>query len=182
LDCLAGNHECTSTDMMNRLGMFPQWVNPRFEYLKDKEIVFGYHLPIDDLAFKIGIALVNEWRLDTRGGHGRETKGIELVDLSSGGVPTAHCLFRQLHRWDVDHTFLSRLQNIERIIPVADHATYDRWLKINHGVPRHGHDICPAFDGGCNHHDWPWFEQAVNFGQGKGFFRHSGIPHLDGFQ
>ena len=46
--------------MMNRPWVFPCWVDPRFEHLENKEVVLGYHIPIDDLAFKIRITLVNE--------------------------------------------------------------------------------------------------------------------------
>ncbi len=94
--------------MMNRLRMFLLRVNPRLEYLKDKEIVFGDHLSINDPAFKIGIAFVDERRLDARGGYRREIKVLEFVDRSSGGVPAAHYLFCQFHCWNVDYAFLGR--------------------------------------------------------------------------
>ena len=99
--------------MMNRPRVFACGVDPCFEHLKDEEVVFDYHLPIDGLAFKICIAFVDERCLDARGGRLREPKGSELVDLSSGGVPAAHHLFRQLHRRDVDHAFPGCLQDVE---------------------------------------------------------------------
>lgn len=48
--------------MMNRTWVFPCWVDPRFQHLQDEEIVLGYHLLIDNLAFKIRITLADERR------------------------------------------------------------------------------------------------------------------------
>jgi len=83
MDRLTGNHERAFPHMMNRLRVFLSWVNPGFNNLKDKEIVFGDHRLIDDPAFKIGIAFVDKRRIDARSGHWRETKLLELVDRSS---------------------------------------------------------------------------------------------------
>lgn len=83
MDCLTGNHERAFPQMMNRLRMFPPWVNPGFNNLKDKEIVFGNHRLIDDPTFKIGIAFVDKRRIDARSGHRREAKLLELVNRSS---------------------------------------------------------------------------------------------------
>jgi len=38
---------------MNRPRLFPRWVNPRFDDLKDKVVVLGDQLPINGLAFHI---------------------------------------------------------------------------------------------------------------------------------
>ena len=38
---------------------------------KDKQVVFGCHARIHDLAFEAGVALVNQRRLDARGGRWR---------------------------------------------------------------------------------------------------------------
>lgn len=162
--------------MMNRSWVFPQWVKTRLDNFKDKEVISGYQLLVDDLAFKIGIALIDEWCLDERGSHWRETESRELVDQSPGGVPAAHHLFGQLHRWNVDHAFPGCLQNIERVVPVADHATHDRRFKIHHGVPRHGHNVCPVFVGGGDQYNRPQLQQAIDLGQGKGFFAISASP------
>jgi hypothetical protein len=43
--------------------------HPCFENFKDKEVVFGYHLFIYSLAFKIGIAFIDKRGLDARGRH-----------------------------------------------------------------------------------------------------------------
>lgn len=53
--------------MMDRTWVFVRGVDPRFEYLEDEDVVFGYHLPIEDLAFEIRIAFVDERCLDARG-------------------------------------------------------------------------------------------------------------------
>ena len=50
--------------MMNRPRMFLARINPRFDDLKHKEVVFGDQLPINDLAFQIGMALGDERGLD----------------------------------------------------------------------------------------------------------------------
>ena len=105
MDRLASNHKHAFPKMMNRLRMFHQWVNPCFENLKDKEVVFSYHFFIYNLAFKIGIAFVDKRSLYARSGHCCEIKLFELVDGSSRAVPTVHYLFRELHRWNVDYAF-----------------------------------------------------------------------------
>ena len=69
--------------MVNRSRLLPCGIDPRLEYFKDEEIVFCHHARIDDLAFKIGITLVDERCPDARGGRGRETEAGELVDLAS---------------------------------------------------------------------------------------------------
>lgn len=80
MDRVAGNHERTLPEMMNRLRMFRLRVDPGLDHLKDKEVVFGYHFLIDDFAFKIDMALVDERRLDARGGYRSKIKLLELVD------------------------------------------------------------------------------------------------------
>src|ERR1017187_10225858 len=170
IDRPASNHEHTFPLVMNRPRMFPRWVDPRFDDLKDKEVVFGDQLPINDLAFQIGMALGDEWGLDARGGHGRETKGLELVHPSSRSVPAAHHLFRQFQRRDVDHAFPGRLQDFKRVVPVADHATHDRRLELHHRMPRHGHDVRPPGAGRRDHHDRAGFEQPIDLRQGKRCF------------
>jgi len=79
----SGNHECAFAKMMNRLRTFLPWINPGFDHLKNKEVVFGDHLTTNNLAFKIGITFFDKWRLDARGGGRRESELLELVDRSS---------------------------------------------------------------------------------------------------
>ena len=71
MDRPASHHEHAFPLVMNRPRMFPRWVNPGFDDLKDKEVVFGGQLPINDLAFQTGMAFGDERGLDARGGHGR---------------------------------------------------------------------------------------------------------------
>lgn len=71
MDRLSGNHERAFAKMMNRLRMLLQWINPGFDNFKDKEIVFGHHLLINNPAFKIGIAFVDKRRLNARGVYSR---------------------------------------------------------------------------------------------------------------
>jgi len=44
--------------MMDRLWMFLRRIYPRFDYLKDEQVVIVHHFPVDDFAFEIGVALV----------------------------------------------------------------------------------------------------------------------------
>jgi hypothetical protein len=74
VDRLTGNHESAFAKMMNRLRVFLLWVKPNFNNLKNKEIVFGYHLLIDNPAFKIGITLIDKRRVDARDDRWREAK------------------------------------------------------------------------------------------------------------
>lgn len=167
--------------MMNRPRVFACGVDPRLEHLKDEEVVFGYHLPINDLAFKIRIALADERCLDARGEYLCEPKGLELVDLSSGGIPAAYHLFRQLHRRDVDHAFPGCLQDVERVVSIANHTTHDWRLEIYHRVPRHGHDVCPPLAGSRDHYHWSRLEQTIDLGQGKRFFHYFRTIIFGGF-
>ena len=131
------------------------------------------HQPrVDDLAFERGIAFVDQRRLDQRSGHRREAEAPELVQLAPGGVAAAHHLRRQLGRRDVDHAFPGRLQHAEAVVAVADHAAHQRRLEFHHRVPGHGHDVRTAFCGGREQHHRTRLEQAIDPGQGKGFFRH----------
>jgi hypothetical protein len=160
--------------MMKRLWMFLQWVNPGFEHLKDKEVIFSYHLFIYNLAFKIGIAFIDKRGLDARSGHRCETKRLELVDRSPGAVPAVYYLFRELCRGNVDDAFFGCFHCIEAVVPVTDDATDKRRLKLEHGVPREGHDVNLALSGRSDHHYWPRLKQTINFGQGKGLFHPTG--------
>ena len=94
LNCPAGNHEGAPSEMMNGPRAFHRRVDPRLDYFKDEEAIPGDHPGIDNLAFEIRIALVNQRRLDSPGGHRRETKSRELVDFGAGGVPAAYHLGR----------------------------------------------------------------------------------------
>src|ERR1017187_10024360 len=178
IDRPASNHEHAFPLVMNRPRMFPRWVDPRFDDLKDKEVVFGDQLPINDLAFQIGMALGDEWGLDARGGHGGETKGLELVHPSSRSVPAAHHLFRQFPRRHADHAFPGPLQDFKRVVPVADPPTHDRRLDLHHRMPRHGHDVRPPLAGRRDHHDRSGLEQPIDLRQGKRCFFHLGLQAL----
>ena len=70
--------------MMNRPRLFLQRADPRLEHFEDKEVVAGDQLPVDDLAFEVGVALVDKRRLDARGGFLREAEGLELGGTSRG--------------------------------------------------------------------------------------------------
>ena len=70
--------------MMYRLWMFLRRIYPRFDYLKDEQVVLAHHFPVDDFAFEIGVALVYKRCLYVWGCRGRETEFPELVDLASG--------------------------------------------------------------------------------------------------
>jgi len=156
--------------MVHRPRVFLRGIDPRIEHLKDEDVVFGRHPHIDDPAFEIGIALVDERRLDAGAGHRCQAEFLELVGPAPRGVSAAHYLCRQFHRRDVDHAFLGRLHHTERVVPVADHATHERRLEFDHHVPRQGHDVGLPLAGGCNQHDRPRLDQAVDLRQGKGLF------------
>lgn len=44
--------------MMYCLWMFLRRIYPRFDYLKDEQVVLAHHFPVDNFAFEIGVALV----------------------------------------------------------------------------------------------------------------------------
>ncbi len=83
MDRLSGNHERAFAKMMNRLRILLPWINPGFDNLKDKEVVFGDHLLINNPAFKISLAFVDKRRPNARGVHWREPKLLEFVDRAS---------------------------------------------------------------------------------------------------
>src|SRR5450830_1932979 len=78
LDRPAGNHGGPPPEMMNRPRMFPRAVDPRLQHFENEETVFGHQLRVDHLAFERGIAFVDQWRIDARGGRRREAEGLEL--------------------------------------------------------------------------------------------------------
>jgi len=53
-------------------------------------------------------------------------------------------------------------------------APHQRRLELHHGVPRHGHDVGPPLAGSRDHHHRPRLQQAIDFGQGKGFLHRRG--------
>jgi len=156
--------------MVHRPRVFLRGIDPRLEHLKDEDVVCGRHPHIDDLAFEIGIALVDERRLDAGSGHRCQAELLELVGPAPRSVSAANYLCRQFHRRDVDHAFLSRLHHAERVVPVTDHTTHERWLEFDHHVPRQGHDVGLPFAGGCDQQDRPRLEQAIDLRQGKRLF------------
>ncbi len=86
--------------------MFLQRVDPCLDDFEDEQAVFGDQPAIDDLAFQIGIALVDQRSLDARCDYGGERELPEFVDLAARAVADADHLFRQRHCRDVDHAFL----------------------------------------------------------------------------
>ena len=155
---------------MYRLCVLPRRVDPCLKHLKDEEVVLRHQALINHPAFKIRITLADERNCDSGGGQGSEAKCPGFADLASRAVPAIHSLFRQLQCRDVDHAFLGRLQDVERVVPIADYATYGRGLELHHRMPRHGHDVRLPRSGCYHHHNRPQFEQAINFGQWEGFF------------
>src|ERR1017187_8079198 len=96
--------------MMNRPWPFSRRVHPRLNHFQDEKVILDGKFPIPDLAFQTGITLGDERSLDALGGHGCESKSLELVHAAARSVTASHDRFRQLHRRDVDHTFARRLK------------------------------------------------------------------------
>lgn len=92
-------------------------------------------------------------------------KGHDSVEVRTGFVAAARDLFGHLHRGDVDDAFAGLIQQPEGIIPVADNATWQWWLKFHHRVPRHCHDVRAFAGGSCQQDDRSRFELAVDFQQ-----------------
>jgi hypothetical protein len=69
--------------MMDSARLFHRGINPGFEYLKNKKIVFGHHTRVHDFAFEIGVALGDKRCFDISGCCRREVKGLELINTSA---------------------------------------------------------------------------------------------------
>ena len=65
---------------------------------------------------------------------------------------------------DVDRAFLRDPQGLKTVVAVTDDAADERWLKVNHHVPGHGHDVGLVLPRRCEEHNRPRFEQAVHQG------------------
>jgi hypothetical protein len=76
-DCPPGDQ--TSSLVMNRSRALPIGVDPGFDHSKNRKVVSGNHPGINDSAFEVGIALVNERGLNLRGRDSREMKHFESV-------------------------------------------------------------------------------------------------------
>ena len=56
--------------VVNSLGILLGRIRPGLYHFEDKKIVFVDQTPISNLAFQIGKAFGNKWRLDAPGGYG----------------------------------------------------------------------------------------------------------------
>ena len=161
--------------MMNRPRLFHCGVGPGLEDLKDKKTIPLHQTGVGHPALEVGITFVNERGGDLGGRLGREAKGLELIYVRARGIAATHHLFGDVDGGDVNDAFVACRQQCEGMVAIADDATHQGRLKLEHGMPGHGHDVWVPRAGGGDQDDRPRFEQAVNLGERKGFFGHLGI-------
>ncbi len=141
-------------------------IHPRGEHLENEEVVLLGHRIIDHFAFQVRIALRDQRRADERGGVRRQMAGLELVDSAPRRVAAFRHRLGELHRRDADHAFPGLRERLEAVVAVADHATHQRRLEVDHRVPRLRHHVGAPPVAGREEHDGSGLEQAIDLRQG----------------
>ena len=67
LDRLPGDHEHASSQVMDRSRLLAFGVDPGFDDFQDEKVVFRGHPGVDNSAFEVGVALVDERCVDLGG-------------------------------------------------------------------------------------------------------------------
>ena len=112
-----------------------------FDYLPDEQGVFRNEAAVCQAAFKIRIALFDQWGAHLCGRGGREPERFEFVHLRAGAVADADHLVHQIGGWHADHAFLAAADHLEAVVGVGDATGHERWREFQHHVPAHGHDV-----------------------------------------
>ena len=136
---------------------------------QDEEAVLGDQAGIDDLAFEIGVALLDQRSIDLGALHGGQLELRKLVDSAPEQLPMPTTAGKVKGR-NVDHAFLAA-DHARSCGSAPDVAAYQRWLELHDHVPAHGHDVGLAPPGRAHQHDRAWFEKPANIDHGEVFLR-----------
>src|SRR6516164_6144621 len=118
----------------------------------------------DEPALKIGIALLDQWRVDALGRHRGQRKLRELVDAGTGAIADADCLADEVIGRDVDGALLAGLDQVEAVVLVPNVAADAGGLEVHDRVPAHGHDVGMAPPRRAHQHDRAGLEEATDLG------------------
>ena len=103
---------------------------------------------LDDLAFDVREAFLDQGCLDDSGGNGREMEPGEFVDLRARAGADAYHGIQQVCARDGEDALAGFGERPERMVPCAGSQGEARG-EVHHHGPRDGHDVVlPAIEGG----------------------------------
>lgn len=127
--------------MVESAGLPDIRVNPSMDNFQDEERILPGHPCVGDPAFETGEAVVEQGSGDRFRRAARESEFAEFIDLGSGRVAAAHDLLCDLLGRYVQDTLFGCQKERVRMAPVTDDTANQGWLELQHGVPRHRHDV-----------------------------------------
>ena len=94
---------------MNGFRYFHFRVDPGLDDFHDEQGILGDHLLVGDTALKVCVALIDHRHCDLRCLGGCEMKHLELIYICPGGIAATDDFFSDIHRRNVDDTFIGRI-------------------------------------------------------------------------
>src|SRR6266550_2392358 len=165
----AGKHEQAVAAIVHRLGKLWCDRDVRFQHFEDKETVFLDQARVDELAFKICVALFDQRRADFLRWECGEFERRELVNIATGSVSDLDDRRCEVDCRDVDHAFPALTDHLEAVILVPDKASDEGRFFAHDHVPTHGHDVAPGLPARTHEDDGAWLEEPADVGDGKVF-------------
>ena len=164
---LARDHECAVAAIMDGAWEFRRRRSVGLHDFQDEQAVFVDQAGIDQPAFKIGVAFLDQRRIDDGAGFCGQAELLKLVDVPSAGVSDADHRFRDVGGRDVDHALLAFTHHVEALIFAPDIAADQRRAKTHDHVPAHGHDVGAQLPSRADENDRTRFEKAAHIVDGE---------------
>jgi hypothetical protein len=117
-------------------------------------------LRIDELAFEIREALLDQRCFDLLTLTGRQVEARKFPDVAARAVADANDLGREIVGRDVDHAFAAFMDHLEAVVLIPDVAADEGGIEAHHHVPAHGHDVGLNAIGGAHENDRAGFKET----------------------
>lgn len=134
---------------------FLRRIDPGFQLLENEQIVLIHQTTVGHLALEIGETLCDQRGCNMFCWYRRQLKSFKLRNVAARAITDIHDILREVRGRNSDDAPFCRPQRRKAVIGLADDAGNKRWLKLDHHMPRHRHDVGTAVAGGGQQHDGP---------------------------
>ncbi len=142
----------------------------RLHHFEDEQVVLLNKTRIDEPAFEVRKALLDERSLNHTSFLGRELEFRKLVDITAGSIADSDNYRCHIRGRDVDHAFFAFPDHFKAVVLIPDVTADERGLASQDHVPTHCHDIPPAPPSRTHQNDRTGLEKTADFRNRKIFF------------